>query len=277
MPNRALPDADPPARPAELQQASAWLARHGLTDGRPTPLLAARLAARRRARLADHVILAVLIIAAAFAQIYDLPAASAAGGVEPYRPIPLLVLTASMAGLLLVQWLSYSWVRRVDRRAGAGLSRRAAHPVQPGWRALIGRPNAAFMVFTFAGATALAVSALTIGDSTVSYAALVMLVGLAGVAAGFTLQLRDLLMRPVVAEDEASLMADVVMRVEDARELTRPSVAWVLPMVLLFGSAPAWLSAASVGFVILGIVALILIQMRTPPIATAARQAMGAQ
>jgi hypothetical protein len=104
-----------------------------------------------------------------------------------------------------------------------------------------------------------------------------MLVGLAGVAAGFTLQLRDLLMRPVVAEDEASLMADVVMRVEDARELTRPSVAWVLPMVLLFGSAPAWLSAASVGFVILGIVALILIQMRTPPIATAARQAMGAR
>lgn len=276
MPSRALPDADPPARPAELQQASAWLARHGLTDGRPTPLLAARLAARRRARLADHVILAALIIAAALAQSYDRLATSAFGGSEPHRPMPLLVLTASMAGLLLVQSLFYWWVRRVDRRAGAGLSRRAAHPVQPGWRALIGGPNAAFMVFTFAGATALAVSALTIRDSTVSYAALVMLVGLAGVAAGFVLQLRDLLVRPVVAEDEMSLMADVVMRVEDARELTRPSVAWALPMVLLFGSAPAWWNVASVGFVILGLVALILIQMRTPPIATVARQTLGA-
>jgi hypothetical protein len=127
-------------------------------------------------------------IAAALAQVYDRPAASVAGGVEPHRPI--------------------------------------------------------------------------------------MLVGLAGVAAGFALQLRDLLVRPVVAEDEVSLMADVVMRVEDARELTRPSVAWVLPMVLPFGTAPAWWNAASIGFVILGLIALILIQMRTPPIATVARQAM---
>lgn len=142
MPNRASPDADPPTRPAELRQASAWPARHGLTDDRPTPLLAARLAARRRARLADHAILAVLIIAAALAQAYDRLATSPFGG-------------------------------------------------------------------------------------------------------------------------------------EDARELTRPSVAWALPMVLLFGSAPAWWNAAALGFVILGLIALFLIQARTPPIATVARQAMG--
>jgi hypothetical protein len=271
MPNRALPDADPPARPAELQEASAWLARHGLTDGRPTPLLAARLAARRRARLADHVILAVLIIAAALTQAYDRLTTSAFGGAQPHRPLPLLVLAASMAALLLAQSLFYWWVRRVDRRAGAGLSRRAAHPIQPGWRALIGRPNAAFTVATFAGATALGISAL----NTQGYAALVMLVGLAAVAAGFVLQLRELLMRPVVAEDEISLMADVVMRVEDARELTRPSVAWALPMVLLFGSAPAWWNIAALAFVILGLSTLFLIQARTPPIATVARQAMG--
>ncbi|GGP06772.1 hypothetical protein GCM10012278_31970 [Nonomuraea glycinis] len=217
----------------------------------------------------------MLIIAAALAQAYDRLATSPFGGGEPHRPMPLLVLMTAMAGLLLAQSLFYWWVRRVDRRAGAGLSRRVAHPIQPGWRALIGRPNAALMVATFAGATALAVSALTTQDSTVWYAALVMLVGLAGVAAGFVMQLRDLLMRPVVAEDEMSLMADVVMRVEDARELTRPTVAWALPMVLLFGSAPAWWNAAALAFVILGLITLFLIQARTPPIATVARQAMG--
>lgn len=274
MPNRVSPDPGPSVDPADLQRAGAWLVRHGLDTARPTPLLATRLAARRRARLADHIMLAALIIAAALAQAYDRLAVSAHGGFWPHSPVPLLALTALTAGLLLVRALLDRWVRRVDRRVGATLSRRAAHPVQPGWRAVLGRPHAAFAVATFTGAIVLAVSALVVQDPTVRNAAVILLVGLLGLAAGVALQLRDLLARPVVAEDEVSLTADVIMRVEDARELTAPGVPWALPVVLLFGTAPVWWNAASLVLMALGVVTLSLIHAKTPPIVTVARRAM---
>lgn len=268
MTREPFPDAGPPARAADLRLADEWLARHDLAGTHLTPLLAGRLAVRRRARLAAHIILAVLIIASALA------ATSAFGGLPPYRPLPLLALAALVAGLLLAQSLLDRWVRRVDQRAGATLSRRAAHLIQPGWRTVLGRPYAAFTVATFAGAMVLAGSALTVPDPTVRQLAVVLLIGLLGVTAIIVMQLRHLLRHPVVAQDEESLTADVIMRVEDARELTMPSVQWSLPMVLLFGTAPGWLSAASVAYLILGLVAYVALQARTPPSATVARRAM---
>ncbi|NUS06913.1 MAG: hypothetical protein HOV97_30635 [Nonomuraea sp.] len=256
-----LPDAD-------LRLAGEWLARHDLA-ARPTPLLASRLAVRSRARVAAAVILAVLIMASALAGVTF--------GFQPGRPLPLLVLTALVAGLLLAQSLLDWWVRRVDQRAGATLSRRAAHLIQPGWRAVLGRPYAVFAVATFAGAMVLAGSALAVPDATVRQLAVVLLIGLLGATAIVAMQLRHLLRRPVVAEDEDSLTADVIMRVEDARELTTPSVQWSLPMVLLFGTAPAWWSAASVAYLLLGLAATVALQARTPSSATVARRAMSAR
>jgi hypothetical protein len=171
MASQALPDAGPPVRPADLQRARAWLARHGLGDAPPTPLLAARLAARWRAHLADQIMLAGLIIAASLTQAYDRIATGKFGGYEPRTQTPLLILMALVAILLLVRTLLDRWVRRVDQRAGATLSRRAAHPVQPRRRDILGRPYAAFTVATFTGAFALAVSALTVQDSTMRYSA----------------------------------------------------------------------------------------------------------
>jgi hypothetical protein len=142
---------------------------------------------------------------------------------------------------------------------------------------VLGWPYAAFAVATFGGATILAVSALTTRDSTMRYAAVILLVGLFGLAAGIAVHLRDLLARPVVAQDEESLTADVVMRVEDARELTAPGVLFGLPVVLLFGTAPGWWSAASLVFVVLGVIAFKAIRARTPPSVTMARQAMSAR
>jgi hypothetical protein len=277
MSNGALSDVDEPVRPRDLRCAGAWLARHGLADARPTPLLTVRLAARRRARLGDGVVLALLIMAAALALTNDRIATSASGGSRPHHSTPLLVLIAAVVALLAVRSLLEWWVRRVDRRAGAALSRRAALPIQPGWRALLGWPYAAFAVATFAGATLLAVSALTAGDSATRYAALVLLVGMVGVAIGTGLRFRDLLQRPVVAEDEVSLTADVIMRVEDAREAATPTMLWGLPVVLLFGVAPGWWDAAALTFVALGLAALVLIHARTEPSATVARHAMGAR
>jgi uncharacterized integral membrane protein len=267
MTREPLPDAGPPTRAADLRLAGEWLARHDLAGARPTPLLAGRLAVRRQARLAAHVILAVLIIASALASVTF-------GGPRPQRPLQLPALTAVVAGLLLAQSLLDRWVRRVDQRAGATLSRRAAHLIQPGWRAVLGRPYAVFTAATFAGAIVLTGSALAVPDPTVRRPAVVLLIGLLGATAIFALQLRHLLRHPVVAEDEESLTADVIMRVEDARVLATPNVQWALPMVLLFGTAPGWWSAASVAYLVLGLVAFIVLNTRTPSSATVARQAM---
>jgi hypothetical protein len=262
MTRRPLPDADPLTRTTDLRIAGEWLAVHGLADAHPTPLLASRLAARRRARLASYVLLAVLIIASALAAI------SAFDG----RPLSLPALAALVAGLLLAQSLLDRWVRRVDQRAGATLSRRAAHPIQPGWRAVLGRPYAVFALATFAGAIALTASALAVADPTVRQLAVVVLIGLFGATAITALQLRHLIRCPVVAEDEESLTADVVMRVEDARELVTPNVQWSLPMVLLFGTAPGWWGAAAIAYLLLGLAALIALHARTPSSAAVARR-----
>ncbi|MFG1948236.1 hypothetical protein [Nonomuraea sp. NPDC048826] len=274
MSTDAFPGAGPPPRPKDLRLAEEWLSCHGLPGVRPTPLLAARLAVRRRARLADQVLLAGLFIGAALIHTYNRLSTSAFGGFQPPASTPLLMLIGLVAVMLLVQVLLDQWVRRVDRRAGAALPRRTAHLARPGWRALLGRPRAAFTVVMFGGATLLALSALAVQDATVRQAALIVLIGVAGAAAGVARQLRDLLVRPIVAEDEASLTADVIMRVEDAREVTMPSVPWSLPVVLLFGTAPLWWNVASIAFVLLGLAMLVAITKRTPPSVTVARRVM---
>jgi hypothetical protein len=279
MPSGTLPKPDVSVAAANLHQAGAWLARHGLADTPPTPLLATRLAARRRARRAGNGMLGALMIAAALVYAYHILANSASDrfGWAPPGRTPLLALSGLVVGLLVARLLLDGWVRRVDRRAGAMLTRRAAHPVQPGWRAVLGWPYVAGGAGIFAGAAVLAVGALITGGSTVEYGAVILLIGLAGVAIGTALHLRHLLARPVVAEDEASLTADVIMRVEDARELAAPTAPLALPAILLFGTELGWWGAASLVFVVVGSVLLGIIQRRTPPSATVARRAMGAR
>ncbi|YCK37376.1 hypothetical protein ACNF49_25980 [Actinomadura sp. ATCC 39365] len=271
MTNASMSDAGPPS--ADIRCAETWLRRHGLNDGPPTPLLATRLAVRRRVRLLGSVLLAVLIVAASLAQVAALPGAS--GGSGPNRLVPMLALSGSIAALLLTQVLLDAWVRRVDRRAGAALPRRVTHPVQLGWAALLGRPYAVMAGAAFACAFALGASALVVTEGTARHAAVVLLVAVTGVALGAVLQLREMLARPVVAEDEVSLTADVVMRIEDARESSAPAVLWSLPVVLLSGFAPGWWSAASVGFLVLGMLALVAVHVRAPSYAATARRAVG--
>lgn len=267
MANNPAPDAGP--RPTNVRYAKVWLQQHGLGDGPPTPLLTARLAVRWRARTLDSVLQAVLIIGAALALV--------SGGLGSRRPTPVLALGALIAALVLARVLLDAWIRRVDRRAGAALTQRAAHAVQPDWRDLLGRPYAVLVAGTFAGAFALGAIALAVGEGTARYAAVVVLVAVVGVGLGEALQLRELLARPVVAEDEASLMADVIMRIEDVRESTMPTVLWSLPMVLLVGFSPGWLNAASFTFVVLGMASYIAVRFKTPGPAAVAREVVGAR
>ena len=272
-----MPDGDPPVRPADLEQARAWLAGHGLTDTGPTPLLATRLAVRRRARLAGAVLLAVFICAVALAYVSYRPAGGAVDGSGSFRRGSLLVLTAMVIGLVLAQSGLDWWVRRVDRRAGATLPRRAAHPVRLGWRAVLGWPRAALAGATFAGAAALATGALAVPDSTTRYAAVVLLIGLCGVAVGMVVQLRHVLTAPAVADDEVSLNADVIMRVEDARDVATPTVVWSLPVVSVFDTGLGWWNAAWLVFIVLGVVALALVNAWTARSGMVARHATSAR
>ncbi|SNS00035.1 hypothetical protein [Actinacidiphila glaucinigra] len=264
-------------RQTDIEQAGVWLAGHGLADVRPTPLLATRLAVRRRTRLAGQILLAAFIIAVALVYTGTRTAEVRVGGSGSYRPWSLLVLTAVVVALVLAQALLDRRVRQVDRLAGATLPRRAAHPVRLGWRTVLGRPRAAFAAATFAGAMVMAIGALTAQDSTARYAALLLLIGLCGIAVGVVVQLRHVLTHPVVADDEVSLTADVIMRVEDAREVATPTVVWSLPVVSVFETALGWWNVAWLAFIVLSVITFALITARTPQSGTVARHATGAR
>ncbi|MEU7201759.1 hypothetical protein [Streptomyces sp. NPDC045470] len=274
MPKGTTPDNDRSVRPVDLERAGAWLTWHGLADVRPTPLLAARLAARRASHLAADVLLAVFIIAVALVHTVNRSDGDAVDGAGPPLHWSLLVLTAVVAGLVLAQSLLARRVRQVDRRAAATLPRRAAHPVRLGWRTVLGGPRVLFAVATFAGATAPAIHALTVQESTARYAAAILLIGLGGIAAGMLVQLRHVLARPAVADDEVSLTADVIMRVEDARYVATPSVVWCLPTVSVLAAGLGWWTVAWLAFIALSVVALALITARTAPSSTVAQHVM---
>ena len=161
MPNGTLPDVDPSVRPADLERAGEWLDRHGLADTEPTPLLAARLAVRRRAPSGGCVLLAAFIIAGALATCF--------GGLPARRHVLRAVAAGAdgVGGRVAGGAVAARPVGAARRPAGRrDLSRRAAHPVELGWRTVLGRPYAVFAVATFTGAMVLAVSVLPVSDST---------------------------------------------------------------------------------------------------------------
>jgi hypothetical protein len=235
------------------------LAGRGLADVTPTPMLAARLTVRRRARLVAAILPAVFLCATALVYVSALPIRPSDDGFGTQRRWALVVLTALVSGLVLGLSLLDRWVRRVDQQAGAELPRRAAHSVRPGWRTVLGAPRAALLASIYAGAAVLAIAALTMRDGAARYAAVILLIGLCGVAVGTAVQLRHVLTHPVVADDEDSLRADLLMRVEDAREVALPTVVWSLPVVSVFDTGLDVWNAGWLVFIVLSVIALALI------------------
>jgi hypothetical protein len=264
-------------RPTELETARLWLAGRGLADVTPTPMLVTRLTARRRARLAAAVLPAVFLCATALVYVSALPIRPADEGLGTERRWALVVLTALVAGLVLGLSLLDRWVQRVDERAGAELPRRATHSVRPGWRTVLSLPRAALLAATYAGAAVLAIAALATRHGAARYAAVILLIGLCGVAAGTAVQLRHVLTHPVVADDEGTLKADLLMRVEDAREVALPTVVWSLPVVSVFDAGLDPWNTGWLVFMVLSIIALLLITAWEGRRALAAQHSPGAR
>lgn len=252
------PPRDDRQPPDQLERARQWLAGHGLDDVPPTAALARRLAVRQSSRLAGSLLLAAFILAVALVHTLSSPDGGAA---NPSPSASLLLLSAVVAALVATQALLDRRVRRIDRQAAAALPRRAAHPVRVGWRTVLGRPRAALAAGTFAGAAALTAGTSTSADPGVRYGAAVVLVALCGVAAVTLIQLRHVLTRPAVADDEASLTADAVLRIEDAREAAAPTMVWCLPWYLPAAAAPGtafgWWTAAWIVLIVVGAAALV--------------------
>jgi hypothetical protein len=80
-----------------------------------------------------------------------------------------------------------------------------------------------------------------------------------------------------VADDEASLTADVIMRIDDARAFVTPALVWSLPPIFLYGASLGWWNVVSLALVVVGGIAFSVIQLRSKDIGTAARRAMAAR
>lgn len=243
-------------RPTEIEVARLWLAARGLTEVTPTPMLASRLTVRRRARLGAAILPAAFLIGTALVYVSALPFSATGSGLDTRQRWALVVLTALVAALVLGLSLLDRWVRRVDQQTAAELPRRAAHTVRPGWRTVLGLPRAALLVITYAGAAVLTTAALITRDGAARYAPIILLIGLCGVAAGTAVQLRHVLSHPVVADDEGTLRADFLMRVEDAHAVAVPTVVWSLPVVSVFDTGLDPWNAGWLVFIVLSVIAL---------------------
>jgi len=254
---------------SNLDQAGTWLRRHGFTDASPTPLLAARLAVRRRTQLGAQATVAATILAVALTYKHSQREAAAHGFGLYGLPVLMLV----MVGLVAVRYALDWWVRRTDRQWEQTLPRRVTYPVRLGWRSLLGLPRAAITATAFLGAVALAMYALSIPDGTARYAAVVLLIAVCGVAVGMVVQLRHVLTRPVVADDELSLDADLVMRVEDAKDAASPALLWIMPISSVIHSNIGWWNYAWSVFVALSLIAFAVVSFATVCRGTTARSA----
>ncbi|HEU4421154.1 MAG TPA: hypothetical protein VFR67_01295 [Pilimelia sp.] len=211
----------------EMRRAKAWLSRHGLWGIEPFPLLAARLAVRRRASAA---LIAVLVVAAVVAiEALDRLGANDAG-VDPRAAWQrLIALIALMLVAGLARWLWQFAVRRGEQRLAATLTRRAAHPTATDWRAVLRRRGIASAALLYGGALGFAI-AIAVGARTAYDLAMagVLLLALVAVAAMTAFEVAGILRRPALAEDAGSLVVDDVLRADDARTVAVSPVPAVL-------------------------------------------------
>jgi hypothetical protein len=227
-----------PTRPeTDLRRAAAWLNRHRLTGIAPTPLLAARLAARRRTTAG----LAALLIGIALLAVFTFGRLGL-DSAEAYRRTATARLVGDVVVVLaavLARWLWLRALRRADRRIGAGLSQRAAHPVPAGWRRVLGGRCLLTAAVLHAGALGVGAAAAVLASTPQDRAmAAVLLAGTAVLAATGAAEVADVVRRPALAQDAQSLAVDDVLRAEDARAIAASPLPAMLAVFTVFALTP---------------------------------------
>lgn len=194
----------------EVVQAAVWLGKHGVRVGGPTRLLATRLGVRvspwpRGLRIRQiGIMLAAAACGVGYQCLQYLPGVR---GVEMTEGKILYFISFGFQGAL---WFA---LRRRDRQALAALGARGLDRPRPPWRELVNGWYLAAAVVTFAGGAALGATMFfatpyrTYAWSWLGVLALGAIV--------FAVIVSGVVRRPVIAEDEASLAVDAVLRVED--------------------------------------------------------------
>jgi FtsH-binding integral membrane protein len=262
----AGPTADPLAvSDRTVRRAAAWLIRHGLTGAEPTPLLAARLRVRRQsltAVVAALVVLGVLVVAT-FGNV----GTDSAESFRRTATVRLIGNVAVVVAVVLARWLWLRVVRRADRRLGAALARRVAHPAQPGGRAVLGRTGLAGIAVSYGGALGIGIAALVLVHTAQDrLTAAVSLLGIAVLAVTTAVEVADILRRPALAEDPLTLTVDDVLRAEDARAVATapvPAMLAAFTAVTLIPAVPAGLLTAC--YVLIGCSVVVAAWSQTVP------------
>jgi hypothetical protein len=218
--------------------AQRWLARNRLEHIEPTPLLVARLNARRAGIRAEIVTVAVIMAGMLTWSFID---HRTRGHVGPDRVDMrdfVWQITFNVA-LVLGMATGFWWRYRTERVLLAGMTVRSAHPSAVGPARMLGRRRLVAAVAVNVGGIAVSagVALLAPGEPDRTLATTVA-VGIAVLAALGALNLAAVLRRPSLAEDSASLDVDDVLRTDDARRA-------IVPYALLVGFIAA--GASTVG------------------------------
>lgn len=257
----SVTDRDP-----DLRRAARWLRNHGL-DAVPTPLLAARLAARRQAMtgLVVTVMIAVVVLTVergwwlvtSTPTSPALAAPSLAGLVKGTG----MGMVMGILAVVVMRGLSMRWVARAERRLGATLAVRAAHVPSAGWRTIMGTRRLWVTAVLYGGSTAVAVAAISFAESAEAIMMAIVLLGaIAALAAVTCVEIAGIMRRPCLAEDTASLRVDDVLRAADIQASTTPLLPALLAAPTVSqggGQYPAWLLLGTIALSTLVLVEII--------------------
>jgi hypothetical protein len=210
----------------DLDRARRWLRQHRLGGIEPTPLLAARLDARRAGLVAE---LATIAIVMAGMLAWSFVVRWGSGPDEPGAD-DFVWLASFYVALIAGMAVGFWWRRRLEWPLLQTMTVRSAHPAATSAVRVLGERRLAAAVAVNGGCLAVgAVAALLAPAERDRAIALAVLVGVAVLAALGSLILASVLRRPSLAEDSESLAVDDRLRLEDAKRALMP---YALPITL---------------------------------------------
>lgn len=196
-------------------RARRWLGRHGAANRETTPLLTARLDARHRGEAVSTGVIVVAIAAYLSAIAFsDAPR----GGTTALSRITMFYVASALAAILAL------WVQgRAERRIGRALARRVAHPAAVRVGTVVGRwCIIAAVLVVGAGGLVSSVAAVTAPDPDDRLLGLILLGAVGAFALIGLAGLVQVVRRPAIADDEQSLVDDLLLRREDALRVLIP-------------------------------------------------------
>lgn len=201
--------------------AAGWVQRHHL-QAALGPLLVARIALRRRARRLEYGTTVAVVALGVGSLVTFLVAAG-----EIPSPWTLAVYGAMAVLGLVGTALTHRWLDRGERRIGATLPQRVARATPVGPVTVLG----VRYLWPFAAAHGLAVllaGAVFVLDPAARFAAVVYAASVVALGTLTWASVLQVVRRPVVATDPATLAADDLLRREDARRIPQSGPATVL-------------------------------------------------